>query len=431
MLVKRALPVLLFLALVLAACVPTAAPVGAPAAPAEEAAEQPAEEGVVELRVWFGRENFIPADAFETFHAENPNIRVTHDVIPLEEVLTQYIQAAGAGQAPDIVQIDARNIPPIAEAGLTRDITDLLARWQEEDPDTYNDLSESAFNFGRYKDVPFGVAFHAGPFNHVYRIDVLAENGLNPPETWEDVLEIARTVRTPDMLGYALIGARHTVWFFSQFYAMGGQFEDNVIQLDSEAGHALLTFYQTLAAEELIHPETLAWASGEMRAAFISGDAAQAPIGSNIFPRIQEAMPYGEMWGAMPPPYRTGAQEQWRYMGLGWPHVITASTEHPYEASLVLRYLARAENAGEVAMRYQPTTVKSVMASDEYRAVAPWADDFADWYPQMTPMASHPKQPEIEQIVIDAFQEVLDDPTADVAEVAQRAQEEINAIVAE
>jgi multiple sugar transport system substrate-binding protein len=430
MLVKRVVPLMLLLVLVLAACMPTAAPVGAPEA-AEEAVEPAATDEAVELRVWFGRQDFIPADAFETFHAENPNINVAFDVIPLEEVLTQYIQAASAGQAPDIVQIDARNIPPIAEAGLTRDITDLLALWQEEDPETYSDLSDSAFNFGRYKDVPFGVAFHAGPFNHVYRIDVLEEYGLNPPETWEDVLEIARAVRTDEMLGYALIGARHTVWFFSKFYAMGGQFEDNVIQLDSEAGHALLSFYQTLAAEELIHPETLAWASGEMRAAFIGGDAAQAPIGSNLFPRIQEAMPYGEMWGAMPPPYREGAEDEWRYMGLGWPHVITASTEHPYEASLVLRYLARAENAGEVAMRYQPTTVTSVMASEEYQEVAPWAPDFADWYPQMTPMAAHPKQPEIEQVVIDAFQQVLDEPDADVAEVAQRAQEEIDAIVAE
>jgi ABC-type multidrug transport system ATPase subunit len=61
--------------------------------------------------------------------------------------------------------------------------------------------------------------------------------------------------------------------------SMGGQFENNVPQLDSDAGIYLLEFYQQLMSENIASRETVAWDSGDMRASFIGGNAAQALIG--------------------------------------------------------------------------------------------------------------------------------------------------------
>ena len=88
-----------------------------------------ASDEVVELMVWFGRQNFIPADEFESFHEKYPNIRVTTDVIRLEAAVADTC-ARRVGQAADIVQpfnYDSRLWPtPIAP-----DISDQMVRWQE------------------------------------------------------------------------------------------------------------------------------------------------------------------------------------------------------------------------------------------------------------------------------------------------------------
>lgn len=394
-------------------------------------AEQPErEDGVVELTVWFGRNDFIPDDRFASFHERHPNIRVNVDVVPLEDALEQASMAASAGQAPDILQIDSRRLAPLAEAGMLRDISDVLAAWRSEDPETYNAISGTGWEHAIHKGVPHGVALSAGPFNHVYRIDWMEEAGLDIPQTWEEVLDVARALNEGEnRRGYALRGPTSSVWFHSHFQAMGGQFDENgVIQLDSEAGIYALAFYQTLVREELLSEDVLAWGSGDMRAAFITGRAAQAPIGTNIFPDIQEELAYGVDWGATPPPYREGARDEWQYSSLGWPHLVMRDTNHPEEVGLVLRYLAEHDNAMSVAVRYQPTTVLSVYEDPAFIQANPWAEEFIAPFDTMVRVPSHERHEDMNDLIQDAMGEVMSDTRVDPADVAAKYQARLDAL---
>jgi ABC-type glycerol-3-phosphate transport system substrate-binding protein len=388
-----------------------------------ESSSEMADE-VVELSVWFGRENFIPDDAFESFHQQYPNIKVNVDVIPLEQALTEAATALSAGVGPDILQTDSRRIPPLVEAGLLLPMDDQLALWKKEDPDSYKTISSAGWDHGIYNGVAYGLAIFSGPFNHVYRKDLLEEAGLDVPKTWEEMLEVARVLNDPPaMNGFAVRGPSSTVWFSSHYMSMGGTYdENNVIQLDSEAGIYALDFYQTLVEENLISADVLAWGSGDMRAAFITGRAAQAPIGNNIFPSIQEELEYGVEWAAVPPLYREGAESEYRYASLGWPMVATVATDHPYEVGLVLRYLAEHEPAMSVARRYQPTTVMTVWDDPGYIAEQPWAQDFSEALKMMVPTPPNLFITQMDQIVLDALGEVMSDTSADPAEVAARYQ---------
>jgi multiple sugar transport system substrate-binding protein len=390
--------------------------------------QEEADDGVVELTVWFGRENFIPDGGFDEFHEMYPNIRVNADVIPLEQALTEASTALSAGEGPDILQTDSRRIPPLVEAGLLYPMGQQLDRWEREDPDSYNNISDAGWSHATYGGARYGVAIYSGPFNHVYRLDWLEEAGLEVPETWEEMLDVARALNDPpSRRGYAIRDAGSTVWFSSHYMSMGGTYDrNNVIQLDSEAGIYALEFYQTLVEEGLVSDDVLAWGSGDMRAAFITGRAAQAPIGNNIFPNIQEELTYGEEWGAVPPLYREGAEDEYQYASLGWPMVATVATEHPEEVGLVLRYLAQHEQAMSVARRYQPTTVMSVWDDPDYLAEQPWASDFAGPLREMTPTPPNLYITQMDQIVLDALGEVMSDTTADPAEVAARYQRQLD-----
>lgn len=387
----------------------------------------PGEEKPVEITVWFGRENFIPDDNFASFRPQYPNVKVNVDVIPLERALTEASTALSAGKGPDILQTDSRRIPPLVEANLLQQIEAQLDRWMREDSKSYNNVSSSGWDHATHKGQRYGVAINSGPFNHVYRKDWLEEAGLSVPNTWSDVLDVARALNTSEHKGYAVRGPSSTVWFSSHYMAMGGGYdENNVIQLDSEAGVYVLSFYQTIVREGLVSEDVLGWGSGDMRAAFITGRAAQAPIGNNIFPNIQEELQYGKKWGAIPPPHREGLKDEYKYASLGWPLVVTRSAENLYEVSLILRYLAQHENAMSIALRYQPTTIMSVWDDPAYIEQKPWAKDFAEPLRNMTRTPPNLYITELDQIVLDALGEVMSDVNADPAEVAARYQTELD-----
>ncbi|MBI9096239.1 MAG: sugar ABC transporter substrate-binding protein [Sphaerochaeta sp.] len=384
---------------------------------------------VVELTVWFGRQNFIPDDGFDAFHAKYPNIKVKADVIPLEQALTEGAKAISAGVGPDIVQTDSRRLPPFVEAGLVQPMDKYIEMWKSEDPANYNALSSSAWEHASHNGKLYGVSIFAGPFNNAYRIDWLDKLGLSVPQTWEEVLAVARATRDAGLgYGFVVRGPNSTPWFFAHYMAMGGKFVDNIIQLDSPAGIYALTFYQTLVKEKLVSEGVLSWGSDDMRAAFITGRAMMAPIGTNIFPNIQKEMAYGEKWGATPMLPREGYEKDYTYASLGWPMIVTSSCEHPYEASLVLRYLAENDNAKSVARRYQPTTVTSVWSDPEYLAEQPWASDFEDALNNMTRTPATVFITQVDNIVLDALGEVMENVYANPAEVAKRYQKQLDAL---
>lgn len=388
------------------------------------------EDGEKVVEIWFGREDFIPADNFETFHEEHPDIRVEADVVPLEQAVSDFMRNHSAGNAPDIVQVFHDNVGTMVSQNTLMDISEYVQQWEEEDPETYDKILSQAWDIASWEDNTYGMGIHVGPYWHVYRKDWFEEEGLEIPETYDELLEAARVLDNEERDGYALVGGReHPAWWFSSlFISMGGEYsETGLPQIDSEAGHYLIDFYQTLMEEELIDPSAISWSSGEMRGAFIGGNAAMAPIGDNIFPLIQEEMTYGEEWTASTQPRRPGQSEN-KHEIWGWPMMVSSKAEHPEAVMEVLKYLSSTEIVSEVAQRYQPTTNTEVMASEEYQEAKPWAADFEEAFANSIIMPSHVNQGEVMNILVDVKQEALQNTDRDPAEIAAEFQQELDAL---
>ena len=399
------------------------------AVPAFSSGQAEEEDGVTELTIWFGRDNFIPSDAFDAFHEAHPNIRVTTDVVPLENSLSEYVQAYQGGNAPDIFQTNIWNIPTLVNQGSLMDISGLLDQWESDDPEDFSTMAESAWSLASDNGTPYGMALHAMPYLYVYRKDLLDEAGLAPPDTWEDVMDIAEELSN-GRLGFALnaSASQNPPWFLAKFIAMGGEIPGGIPQLDSEAGIYAVNLYQRMMKEGYIDPDTLAWDSGEMRASFMRGDAVQALIGVNIFPSIQENLTYGTEWGFTAPPARPGAEDQQRVMANAWPYMVSSQPEGKDEAILAaLRYLSSHEIVKEVAIRYQPTTRTTVGRDPEYLAQQPWFEDgLEEIFAEMVPIPSHPNSPQAFDIVVDVYQDALSNPDESAAEIVARYQEELD-----
>ena len=385
------------------------------------------------VKVWFGRENFIPDDRFAMFNSEYPDINVEYEVIRLEDVNAQLILAMRSGNAPDIVQIHSRDVEQLAINKVVKDFTHKIAEFKERFPETYGQLAPLTWEGASdSKGNIYGAALFAQSIYLTYRTDWLKEAGITPPlETTDRVLEAARKIAAmgDDRLGFSLIGCCHsTVWELPLFLSMGGQIVGGVPQVDSETGIAWISFYQTLLNEGSAHPDTPSWDSGQMRAAFIGERAGMMNEGEHIYVEVHKQMPYGEgKWAFERLPTRPGQTEPQVQSGFAFPFIVTSSNEDEDAALLVLEYLARPAIAKQVAIRYQPTTNVAVAEDPEYLAAKPWAGDVVPIASNLISLPTHPTRViQIYDVLKELRSAMVANPGADPAGIAAEFQKMLN-----
>ncbi|MEM9707730.1 MAG: extracellular solute-binding protein [Pseudomonadota bacterium] len=129
-------------------------------------------------------------------------------------------------------------------------------------------------------DDVLAVAFMANAQHLVYRSDILAEVGAEPPATYEDMLAIAETIRSEGILENPVGGAYAAGWnlaqeFNNMFLGYGGvHFEPGTAQpsVNSEAGVNALNMMKALS--EYMNPDFLTHDSNATNAEYRAGNVA-------------------------------------------------------------------------------------------------------------------------------------------------------------
>ncbi len=390
---------------------------------------------VTELTIWFGREEFVPHDRFEQFHAENPDIRIEWDVVPLEQSHTDFMRNHAAGSAPDVVQIFHEFTATMVAQGTLLDITSHVEQWQQEDPEDFADIFDIAFTLTSYEDGIYGLNAHSAPYFLGYRKDWIEQAGLETPKSWQDVIDISRVLQseilTGDQYAFAQPGGAHhpPFWMSSIYMSMGGEFSDTGLPIiDSPAGIALIEFFQTLAREGLQDPEAASWASGDMRGAFMGGRAAFFPEAINVFAVTQNELEYGVEWDVMVQPPREGAEDAYNVNTFGWPFMVSSSTENSEAVMKVLRYIFDADIVKDVAYSYQPANRASVLGSDEYLAAHPYYPILEDSFADQVPYPTHLRSPERSDVLNEMKQVAQTQVNRSAADIAREFQGKLDAL---
>lgn len=112
-----------------------------------------------------------------------------------------------------------------------------------------------------------------------YRKDLLADAGLDVPQTWVEFFNAAKILnKIPGVYG-AVIGAStsEAVWDFMHYhFAFGGQILDsnNRVVINNEAGKAALEMYVNLKKEGLVSPDVVNYGYNEILTMLQEGKAA-------------------------------------------------------------------------------------------------------------------------------------------------------------
>ena len=437
----------LLLLLVAAAC---GGDTGGEAATEDEAAteEAPADEGTggeeaaadepVELTMWVAREQYLPTEGFMASLAETyPNITLTAELQPDDALFFQLQRMADAGEPlPDLVQLDSYYAAPMYDLGLAMDLTELVDRWQDEDPETFELVADTVFYEHEGAIVGLGTT---GTMDILYqRPDLLAEAGVEGPlDSFDAILEAARALKEqdPDSYPVSMIATRGegANWFYSHLVAAGVEFEGVTPDMTSEAGQEVIAFYQTLSREGLVDPEVLAWGEDEARGAWIGGRAALMIDGIRSSNDIGNAI--NEGLGVSNP-------ENWR-MGLlpaegSGSNVVATRTfhipptsEHPYEASLVLRLASTTENALDAAQSGALYLQTEVLASDQFREAYPFVEpEILEAFQNGSAFPAAPNFFGVVEVLERMIQDMIQTPDEDPAAFAERWQAELDAVEA-
>lgn len=232
--------------------------------------------------------------------------------------------------APDVVQLQNRDVPRFAPSGRLLDLTERMAPYADQFPEAY---LRSCRHDGRIYAVPWD----AGPCGVFYKRSLFARYGIDPTaiETWDDyiragVLIVERSGGRTRMMNLSKIGLMDTFLILLQQNG-GGLFDaEGRICFHSAPTEEVLAVLRRMLDSGMAAPVNTY--TQEYFAAFKNDSIASYPIAVWVTGMIKENAPEtaGD-WGVFPlPAFRPGGL---RASNLGGSVLaIPAETRHPEAA---------------------------------------------------------------------------------------------------
>lgn len=229
-------------------------------------------------------------------------IRVDLRVFPFAQLTERARAAAESDRSEfDIITMNNAGSAQFYAAGLLTPLREIDANFTP-DPEMIN------YFYGDRWDAEAGYASADGEFLSIpingniqilfYRADLYAQAGLQPPETWDDVMHASRTIagNDPALFGYANRGQSGTLsvsWDFYPFLrSNGGDVfanapEDWTVVVNSDEAIEALELYLELAHEHS-PPNVSSIGQAEQVALLQSGRLLQTIVVSGAFAQMDD-----------------------------------------------------------------------------------------------------------------------------------------------
>jgi multiple sugar transport system substrate-binding protein len=224
-----------------------------------------------EVRVWHMEQPPYRVERMQelidTFNAENPDVRVVQEVQNWGDVVPLALGAARAGIQPDVLFTIPDFTVTMRATGTVQPVTELANTLQEE-----HGFLEAAIAPYTYDGEVWAVPMYGMAMSLWYRADVLEEAGIEPPTTWEELLEAAEALTGDGRYGIGLPGSRslYTDQVIYNFMIGAGAQDlfdaDGSLRFDNPDTVRAFEMYQQLY--QYAPPDAVSWIWGDAEAAF-------------------------------------------------------------------------------------------------------------------------------------------------------------------
>lgn len=398
-------------ALVLTACAGTSGDGAGDASTSEGGSDEP-----VTIRwSWWGSDSrhTLTQEVIDAFEEKYPHITVEADYTDWTSYFDKLAVGVAGGDAPDVITQEERFLADYAARGVLADINEL-------DVDT-SKIDDNVLASGTIDDQLVGVASGVNVYSVVADPQAFADAGVELPDdttwTWDDYVEIANEISTKS--GGAIRGAQDYGFNepgFSIFARQRGE------QLYTEDG--TLGFEPETMAEWWQHSLDLQTGGGTPDAAtsveidaagpeqslVATNKGAMAWFWSNQLSAIQSAS--GRPLQLLRVPGEAEGERTGMYFKPAMFYSVSARSEHPEEAALLVDFLLNDTAAGEILL-----SDRGLPANTDVRAAV--QDKFAE----TDKLAA--------EFLADLEDEIVDGPAVppvgagEVAEIIRRVNQEV------
>ncbi|NMB13191.1 MAG: sugar ABC transporter substrate-binding protein [Firmicutes bacterium] len=221
---------------------------------------------------------------------ESTGVEVQFVIFPeLELRQKQILDATTGAGAYDVLALDGGYVPEFAAADWIVPLNDYVdPKWDVKD------ILPKYRDFLSVGDKLYGLPVYGEVTHLMYRKDVFDAQGLNPPETIDEMVEIAKKLTNPpSMYGIAMRGKRGdgmNIYTWTQFLrSYGGDFwtDDGKCVFNSQAGIEATEVYADIL-REYGPPGCASYTWDDVQTSFMTGKVAMIIDASNFFTRIED-----------------------------------------------------------------------------------------------------------------------------------------------
>ena len=288
----------------------------------------------------------LEADQLQTlaqdFEAENPDIRV--DIVrgpnAADSVEDLYTASFLLGDSPyDLVFADIVWIPKFAAAGWLADLSDRVSE------DDLSDFLPADVEAGQVQGGLYRMPFRSDVGMLYYRTDLLDEAGLEPPETFEDLITASKTLQDEGLVdwGYVWQGLQYeglSAGFVEILEGHGGFWIDpktDEVGLDQPEAIAAVNFLRDTIKSDISPPGVTNYLEEDTLRVFQNGNAAFLRNWPYVWPEVNKDGSNVQGQVALKPMVHEPGQNSGACQG-GWGFGLSSTTAHPDEAWRVVEY---------------------------------------------------------------------------------------------
>lgn len=300
-------------------------------------------------------------EAFETFSAEHPNIKLELDYVSYGDKDTKYATEIQAGAGPDVIHLHAYSLRSFIERGFLMDLTPFI---EKEGGDAFLEpWYPQTLEMMQYEGSYFAIPGDFMSMALFYNTQLYEEAGLDPtkpPTTWDEFLEYAQALTRDrdgdgqiDTWGFGTIGAvdpGFELRFSPILFSHGGDYlnEDYTCSAFNtpEAREAFTFFIQLFSEHGVIPPGVTAQNPGTVREqmaneqiAMLLGSGWTAPIVDSINPDLNAF----EVLEVADVPVKAGTDPEFTTTAWLSAWAINPNTKHPEEAWELVKFITARE----------------------------------------------------------------------------------------
>ncbi len=219
------------------------------------------------------------------YEQTHPNVTVDRQFVAYDDLKKTLLQSAGASSLPDIVIINSPDHQQFAETGIAADLTAQLKDWGQ-----LSKYPKGLIASSTYKGKNYGLPITANCLALFYDKKALADAGLKPPTTWEEMKADASKLTTGGRYGlaYSAINNQQAVFqWLPALWQAGG----DLTKLGSSDSVRALQYWSDLMSDGSVSKEALNWDQTAVEGEFAQGRAAMMINGPWQIPTLAKDAP--------------------------------------------------------------------------------------------------------------------------------------------